>query len=587
MCRSLISFNQIRASLMNLSEKQGRIARAVFFIFVFALFFTASQSAMASSRIALVIGNAKYEKVGVLDNTINDAKLIESKLSAMGFETQLLLDATESKLKRAVREFASASEQSDIGLVFYAGHGVQVSGENFLLPIDMEPPRRESDVPLLAINVDDVLRSINSRVKILVLDACRDNPVISRSLKGSRGGVTRGLAPPQQNNTSQEGGVFIAYATESGDVASDGKGSNSPFSLALAEHISKPISIDDMFSLVTRDVRRLTNNSQRPFKYASMDSVVCLTGECSTSISPGADNRPQSNKENTNAQVHNAPEDVSGLISGSDPHEIYQFIVLNPGHPERTALIDRLRALSAPRISSRLLMDSLASNNQLWFYQPNSFKRLNTNVVSLTLVTQEIKKILIFDSLTDKVAQSAFDCVNRRAATFLMGEISSEGKITKVDFEINPDIAPLAPVPEGSIFDHAWNIACTPHGLLPILPMQAATLQGWELVQTDETASHYINRNVTFGDAKNGVSYYRKFNVKPKVMEPSSLLYTQEIYRYRFDCVEKKVAIDGEYIDPQGKLIAKFAGYGPNQWTDIVPGGPAGITYPIACKRPL
>ena len=217
-------------------------------------------SALAESKVALVIGNSKYEQVGKLDNTLNDARLLDKKLTAIGFKTTLLLDATEANLKKALRDFGDDSERSEIGLVFYAGHGVQVAGENFLLPIDMVPPKRESDIALFCINVDDVLNNTNSKVKILILDACRDNPVVSRGLRGSRGGALRGLANPKPMDSSPEGGVFIAYATESGNVASDGRGANSPFTTSLAEHISKSMSIDDMFSLVTRDVRKLTNN---------------------------------------------------------------------------------------------------------------------------------------------------------------------------------------------------------------------------------------------------------------------------------------------------------------------------------------
>ena len=590
MCQSLISFNQIRASLMNLSEKQGRIARAIVFIILFALFSTASQSAMASSRIALVIGNSKYEKVGRLENTINDAKLIEGKLASMGFKTQLLLDATESKLKRAVREFANDSEQSEIGLVFYAGHGVQVSGENFLLPIDMEPPRRESDVPLLAINVNDILKSINSRVKVLILDACRDNPVISRSLKGSRGGATRGLAAPQQTETTQSGGVFIAYATESGDVASDGRGSNSPFTTALAEHISKPISIDDMFSLVTRDVRRLTNNAQRPFKYASMESVVCLSGPCSD-LTFGIHALKESDTplpiEQDARESKKIFPDASEFISSANPHQIYRFVMLSPNHPERRALVRRLRSLSATYYSSQVMMDSLVNNNQLWFYSPKSYKQLGDDRVTLVLSTQEIKKFLIFSTSTDRALGLVFDCEKKMVGTYLNGDLNQAGEVENITFRADPLTLPLAPIPAGSVLDHAWENACSPNGLLPILPLESSGPEGWELTAKSPEGSQYVNRSASFGDGMFGESYLRLVYSTPRVFEPSTIQYTQLIYRYRYDCVKKLVSIDAEYISDSGKVVGKTTAYGEKPWNDILPGGAAALTYPFACGKAL
>lgn len=240
--------------------------------------------AYGSDRIALVIGNSKYEDIGSLKNTINDATSINNELKAIGYKTTLVTDLNENNLRRVIRRFSADSENASVAVVYYAGHGAQINGENYLLPVDLEIPKRESDVQLSSIKVDDVINSIKSRVKVVFLDACRDNPVLIKSLAKGRGSFRSALAPSNINSVeNQTSGIFIAYATDSGNIASDGDGqANSPFALALAKYLKEPISIDDMFSKVTREVRTKTNNAQKPFKYASLEDIFCLTGKCQT-----------------------------------------------------------------------------------------------------------------------------------------------------------------------------------------------------------------------------------------------------------------------------------------------------------------
>ena len=149
-----------------------------------------------------------------------------------------------------------------------AGHGAQVNGENYLLPIDMDIPQTESDIRLSSIKVDDVINSIKSKNKIIFLDACRDNPALVKSLAKGRGSYSRGLADNKGNYDLQKsGGIFIAYATDAGNIADDGNpDSNSPFTEAFLKYAGEPISIDDVFSKITSEVRKNTNQKQRPFK---------------------------------------------------------------------------------------------------------------------------------------------------------------------------------------------------------------------------------------------------------------------------------------------------------------------------------
>ena len=153
-----------------------------------------------------------------------------------------------------------------------------MNGSNYLLPIDIDIPRTAADIQFTGLKVDDLINSIGSNTKIVLLDACRDNPALFKNIVSGRGSSPIGLAPASASNISETkpgGGVFIAYATDAGAVADDGHGQHSPFTQALLRFIQKPISIDDMFSLVTREVRLVTKDEQRPYKYASLENIVC------------------------------------------------------------------------------------------------------------------------------------------------------------------------------------------------------------------------------------------------------------------------------------------------------------------------
>lgn len=241
------------------------------------------------TRIALVIGNSNYTKLPKLSNPANDARSIADTFQKMGYRTELVLDATENSIRSAVRKFANESENTDVAVVYYAGHAAQLNGTNYLLPADIDIPRTDADIEFSALKVDDLVNSIGSNTKIVFLDACRDNPVLFKNIVKGRGSSPIGLAPASASNFRQNklgGGVFIAYATDAGAVADDGKGQHSPFTQALLRYMQKPMSIDDMFSLVTREVRLTTKNLQRPFKYASLENIVCLTPACTSMPAP-------------------------------------------------------------------------------------------------------------------------------------------------------------------------------------------------------------------------------------------------------------------------------------------------------------
>jgi uncharacterized caspase-like protein len=231
-------------------------------------------------RLAVVIANAQYAALGTLKNPIADGRLVADALRKQGFKVRVLENLTNDQFRDALRVLAGDSEKADVTLVYYAGHGAQIGGVNYLIPVDLAAPQREQDVHLGSVSADDVMGAINSTFKILVLDACRDNPNLSRSLSKGRGvaSIKSGLAAPSDTSN----GVFIAYSTKADAVALDGEGVNSPFAEAFADNVGYRGSIYDMFSKVTGEVVKTTKGLQRPFAYSSLDGMLCISGECGT-----------------------------------------------------------------------------------------------------------------------------------------------------------------------------------------------------------------------------------------------------------------------------------------------------------------
>lgn len=231
------------------------------------LWAAALSAAQAEPRIALVMGNSNYGKeIGSLPNPVNDAALMARALQQTGFQVVKVTDADWKQMKRAIQEFGdrlTAAGPQATGLFFYAGHGVQVQGMNYLVPVGADISK-EADVKIETVSADDVLEQMEfagSRVNIVILDACRNNPV-GRSVRS----VSRGLAPMDSVR-----GTFIAYSTSPGSVAADGAGANSPYTAALAKTIVQPgLGIEEAFRDVRGQVMAATEEKQVPWDSSSL-----------------------------------------------------------------------------------------------------------------------------------------------------------------------------------------------------------------------------------------------------------------------------------------------------------------------------
>jgi hypothetical protein len=215
----------------------------------------------ALSVHAIVIGNGAYQGSGRLDNPINDARAISAKLKRMGFKVTTVENADRNKLVSSLVKFSSSAAESDLTLFFYAGHGVQISGTNYMLPTDTNL-NQIGGVPLHGISLNSVVdQFLPGKTKLVFLDACRDNPLLQVASRS----VRRGLAP-----ISVSQGTLISYATKDGSVAADGEGKNSPFTKALLQHIDSPEDIAVVLRKVRDQVMRDTGGQQQPWEYGSL-----------------------------------------------------------------------------------------------------------------------------------------------------------------------------------------------------------------------------------------------------------------------------------------------------------------------------
>ncbi len=230
--------------------------------------------ATAQKRIALVIGNSNYVNVRPLPNPENDANAIAKLFSAAGFETVNAsnnLNGTE--MRRAFRDFAEKSRTADVAVVFFAGHGIEIDGTNYLLPVDTSL-KRDLDVEDEAISLDRIVRMLEpaKRLRLIILDACRDNPFIRTVRRTSETrSIGRGLAkiePPSSD-------TLIAFAAKAGSTASDGDGRHSPFTAALLKNLTTPgLDLRIALGRVRDDVLSSTGNAQEPFVYGSLGGTT-------------------------------------------------------------------------------------------------------------------------------------------------------------------------------------------------------------------------------------------------------------------------------------------------------------------------
>jgi hypothetical protein len=277
--------------------------------------------AAAEKRVALVVGNSAYAHANALPNPVNDAGDMAKALAEVGFDVILGLDLSKSAFDGKVRDFARALEKADVALFFYAGHGLQASGRNHLVPVDAKL-QVERDLDFEAISLDFVLKQMEldreGKTNIVFLDACRDNP-LARNLARSMG--TRSAAIGQGLAQVQTGvGTFIAYSTQPGNVALDGEGRNSPFTAALTKGLSLPDrNLTAVMIEVRKDVLAATAGKQVPWDHSA------LTGDFYFQLAAAPGTLPRPDADAVQRRLRELEEE---LKKKSDPQQTANVVAL-------------------------------------------------------------------------------------------------------------------------------------------------------------------------------------------------------------------------------------------------------------------
>lgn len=286
--------------------------------------------ALAERRVALVIGNSAYVHAPALPNPKNDATEVAKKLAAIGYEVQLEEDLTGQAFRVALGAFSETAQNADLALVFYAGHGIELGGRNFLIPVDSEM-KSESSAQFESVALDQVLSTVREAktLGIVMLDACRDNPFAATMTRsnGTRS-VSRGLAPI---SVEGEGGLLVSFAAEAGNTASDGDSGHSPYTEAFLEVLDQPdLEVGKMFRTLRAKVREKSKGKQIPVEQAQLPDHDVFITPISSTIVP---TQPLQTAPQPVIVVPDAAALFFEAASENDVAKLSDFVARYPDHP--------------------------------------------------------------------------------------------------------------------------------------------------------------------------------------------------------------------------------------------------------------
>jgi hypothetical protein len=277
-----------------------------------------AHAASAEHRVALVVGQSAYRAVPALPNAENDGKRMAELLTNAGFEVTAAPDLAQNDMRQTFSDFAAkvaASGPDTIALVFYAGHGLQIDGENYLVPIDVDP-KREADIPLQAVRLNDLLNTLGAlptRMRIIMLDACRNNPFPSLNQTAGHGLAivdTKAGAP----------GSFISYSTSPGAEAEDGGGANSPYTTAVLSVATQPnLPIEEAFKRVRITVSQATDGRQIPWESSSLTTEFKFFG--------GDSGQPEATAPKSSSTAMRSIDDWRNDLQGKEPKVAYELVI--------------------------------------------------------------------------------------------------------------------------------------------------------------------------------------------------------------------------------------------------------------------
>jgi len=344
---------------MFIRQAKSRIPFIIVFAAVFAFGTTVAE---AAKRVALLIGNQNYQSTPALRNPANDVELMRATLVAAGFDdVEVAIDLDLVAMRKALRSFEDKSYGSDVAVLYYSGHGMEMNGQNYLIPIDAAL-KTDKDVEDEALPLDRAERSLNgaAKLKLVILDACRNNPFIDTMTRsaGTRA-MTKGLAKVEPEGAD----TLVAYASRAGTVALDGAGANSPFAEALSKYLTQPgVDVRIALGQVRDEVVQVTQRKQEPFVYGSLGGAQIFLSikELNVTVNNNG-SQPDSKQEVAPNGISAAAADWQNIKDLADKELLDAFIAKHGSDPVYKMLAEKkLKLLAAAEQKSDVLADQIA-----------------------------------------------------------------------------------------------------------------------------------------------------------------------------------------------------------------------------------
>jgi hypothetical protein len=368
-------------------------------VLLYTLTYVFASSAWAEKRVALVIGNSAYEHASQLKNPANDARAVVALFSKHGFDTELKLDLDRRSFIQVLSDFTHRAEGADVAIFYYAGHGVSLDGRNYLIPTD-SVINRAIEVKLGAgvdaeLAIDQALA--NAKVKLIFLDACRDNPFVEQ-IKRSLG-TTRSVSVASGLSEMKSGaGTLISFSTAPGQVALDGEGETSPFAAALVKHLSEPgLEIRLAMTKVRGEVEKETEGKQVPWESTNLTGFYYLSEIPPQELGPIEDAPSENESKNTAVRLEAETEFWRSIKDTTDPLLFESYLDIYPGGLFRpiaeAKLKEFLASTTTADVSSERMTNGVESAKTVGVSTKNeiSLSDPSDNVVASPDVTAESK----------------------------------------------------------------------------------------------------------------------------------------------------------------------------------------------------
>jgi hypothetical protein len=362
--------------LRNATSRYAIFSAATSFCLAIVVVLLPALPAAAQKRAALVVGNSAYAHANALLNPANDAGDVAATLKAVGFDVIVGLDLDKRGFDAEVRDFSKVLADADTALFFYAGHGLQVAGRNYLVPIDAQL-QNERDLDFEAVQLDFVLKQMeierDGKTNIVFLDACRDNPLarnLARSMGTRSGSIGRGLAQVQTGV-----GTFIAYSTQPGNVALDGDGRNSPFTAALVKGVKEPgRNLTAVMIEVRKEVLAATGGKQVPWDHSALTGDFYFHLAAMPGVAGAAPGAPSADNDNLQRRLKQLEDE---LKRKSDPQQTVKLV-------EITNLKERVRQIEeANKADQQRIFDTYRKHGPA--SDPNARAALNREIGSIQM----------------------------------------------------------------------------------------------------------------------------------------------------------------------------------------------------------